>query len=30
MRYKIVRPEKLMWRNVMRSTKSQISFDFTL
>ena len=23
MRYKIVRFQKLMWRNVMRSTKSQ-------
>ena len=27
---KIVRPQKLMWRNIMRSTKSQISFGFTL
>ena len=23
MRYKIVRTQKLMWRNIMRSTKSQ-------
>jgi hypothetical protein len=27
---KIVRFQKLMWRNIMRSTKSQKSFGFTL
>ena len=30
MRYKIVKPQKLIWRNIMRSTKSKKSFDFTI
>ena len=30
MRCKIVRFQKLMWHNIMRSTKSQKSFGFTL
>ena len=30
MRCKIVRFQKLMWHNIMRSTKSKKSFDFTL
>ena len=30
MRSKIVRTQKLMWRNIMRLTKSKKSFDFTL
>ena len=29
-RCKIVRFQKLMWHNIMRSTKSKKSFDFTL
>ena len=30
MRCKIVRFQKFMWHNIMRSTKSKKSFDFTL
>ena len=30
MRYKIVRFQKFIWRNIMRSTKSEKSFGFTL
>ena len=30
MRYKIVRFQKFMWHNIMRSTKSKKSFGFTL
>ena len=28
MRYKIVRFQKLIWRNIMKSTKSQTNFEF--
>ena len=30
MRCKIVKPQKLMWHNIMSSTKNKKSFDFTI